>query len=320
MDKYLVSIGVPCFNEAEYIESCIESAISQDIGLKYELVISDNASSDGTLEKIKKMLSHRDFGNCKIRLIEQKANAGPGENFRRVFEASKSKYFMWLGAHDWIAPDFLRKTVEALQRDKSCSIASGVPYGVYKKGHDTLRSFSKRKIQDASAFLTSRKAVRLVLGLDPNLGSYRREKGWSHQRLTLRGVYDFTQEQSLQRYMRSINQLRNCSIFHSVFEKRLLDGFEWTLCPSEDHIIISRLLWQGKLKYVGSGYVRRYFGPTVQGEKRAAGSYDKNHAFFESYISDFKKLAGRSVPELVLQQWSRSICSAMQRRFGVLSA
>ena len=92
--KPLVSIGMPVFNGAKYLRQALESLVSQDYG-NMELIISDNASTDET-EAICLEYRNRDDRIVYRRNIE---NKGIGENFRRVLDLAKGKYFMW-AAHD----------------------------------------------------------------------------------------------------------------------------------------------------------------------------------------------------------------------------
>ena len=60
----VVSVIIPVFNEFEYLDSCLNSiyaAINADRGYRYEVIISDGLSTDGTFEKLKNLQSVYDF-------------------------------------------------------------------------------------------------------------------------------------------------------------------------------------------------------------------------------------------------------------------
>ena len=46
----LVSVVVSCYNQRGYIEACLDSILSQDVSFPYELIVSDDCSTDGTQE------------------------------------------------------------------------------------------------------------------------------------------------------------------------------------------------------------------------------------------------------------------------------
>ena len=110
----LVSIGLPVFNGEDYIDGAIDSILRQTIE-NFELVISDNASTDSTWD-ICQSFAARD---PRIHLMRNETNLGAAENFNRVFRASTGKYFKWAAADDLCAPRFLDQCIAVLESDES---------------------------------------------------------------------------------------------------------------------------------------------------------------------------------------------------------
>ena len=106
----LVSIGLPVYNGERYLEQAINSIISQDIE-DFELIISDNASTDRTAE-ICRRFAERDG---RIRYIRQRTNLGAAANYNRVFQLATGRYFRWAAHDDVMAPSLLRRCVEVLE-------------------------------------------------------------------------------------------------------------------------------------------------------------------------------------------------------------
>jgi glycosyltransferase involved in cell wall biosynthesis len=104
-----VSIAVPAFNAERYIAKCLESLLAQTF-TDFELVISDNASTDGT-EDICRRYAAKD---SRIRYVRRSTNIGGPANFRYVFELCSGKYHKWAAADDYWAPTFLEKAVAVL--------------------------------------------------------------------------------------------------------------------------------------------------------------------------------------------------------------
>jgi protein O-GlcNAc transferase len=96
----LVTIGIPVYNEEKYLEQTIGSAINQDFK-DIEIVISDNGSTDGSVEIIKK---YADLDK-RIYPIYKEKNTGPAGNFHSLLDNTRSKYFVLLGAHDLFLPN-----------------------------------------------------------------------------------------------------------------------------------------------------------------------------------------------------------------------
>jgi len=114
----LVSVGLFVYNGERFIEETLDSILGQTF-TDFELIISDNASTDRT-GQIAEAYAARD---TRIRYYRSEKNMGAGWNVRRVYELATGKYFKQAAADDLLEPDFLRLCVEALERDPSCVVA-----------------------------------------------------------------------------------------------------------------------------------------------------------------------------------------------------
>ena len=118
MDKPLVTIGVPVFNEVNFIKLSLESLIAQDYP-NIEIIISDNASTDGTSEicaKFAKEYAH-------VQHIKQTENIGAAANFRTIQENTDGKYFIWAAGHDLWSKNLISSCVNALESAPDAVIA-----------------------------------------------------------------------------------------------------------------------------------------------------------------------------------------------------
>jgi glycosyltransferase involved in cell wall biosynthesis len=90
-----LSIGLAVRDGKQVVGRCIESILSQDF-TDLELVISDNASDDGTIETLE------DYARAhpRIALNVNEANIGLYENMRRVLHSSLGTLFRWISADD----------------------------------------------------------------------------------------------------------------------------------------------------------------------------------------------------------------------------
>lgn len=109
-----VSIGLPVYNGEKYLSEAIDSFIAQTF-TDWELVICDNASTDGT-ERI-----CRDYAAKDSRIVyhRNERNIGPAGNYNLSFNLSRGQYFKWSAHDDMCAPDYLDKCVRALEADPS---------------------------------------------------------------------------------------------------------------------------------------------------------------------------------------------------------
>jgi GT2 family glycosyltransferase len=79
----------------------------------FELIISDNASTDAT-ESICRERAARD---ARVRYVRNAENLGATRNFNRVAELARGEYFKWAAHDDVHEPDYLRRCVDALDTD-----------------------------------------------------------------------------------------------------------------------------------------------------------------------------------------------------------
>ena len=107
----LVSLGIPVYQGERYIAQALSCACSQTYR-NLEICVSDNASTDATLE-ICQDFARRD---PRIRLEVTDRNRGSAWNFNHVVSMAHGEYFKWLAADDLIAPRYVERVVERLQQ------------------------------------------------------------------------------------------------------------------------------------------------------------------------------------------------------------
>ena len=93
---------MPVFNGADYIRDSLDAVLGQTF-TDFELVISDNASSDET-ESICRDYAARDPRN---RYFRQERNIGALGNFEFVLNEARATYFMWVAADDLPSPNWI---------------------------------------------------------------------------------------------------------------------------------------------------------------------------------------------------------------------
>lgn len=118
-----VTIGIPVFNDEEWIARTIESAVTQT----YEnliILISDNFSSDNTHSICKEYADKFK----KIKYYRQDENIGGYNNFNFLKKQCKTEFFMLLASDDWIDRDFIKLSVEFLLKNKDYSLVNANNY------------------------------------------------------------------------------------------------------------------------------------------------------------------------------------------------
>lgn len=114
----LVSIGLPTHNGQRYIREALDSLLAQDYP-NFEIVVSDNASTDGTLAIVEDYAAR----DGRMRVIRQDVNIGAPANFNLVFHETTGPFFMWAADDDRWGPTYVSACVSALQATPTAVLA-----------------------------------------------------------------------------------------------------------------------------------------------------------------------------------------------------
>jgi len=110
MKKPLVSIVCLSYNHVNYVADAIESVLNQTFK-DFELILIDDASTDGTQEVLKDFISRNPHIKCS--LIKQ--NIGNCKAFNLGLQVSEGKYIIDLSADDILLPSRLEDQVAAFE-------------------------------------------------------------------------------------------------------------------------------------------------------------------------------------------------------------
>jgi glycosyltransferase involved in cell wall biosynthesis len=125
-----VGIGMPVFNGERYLAEAVSSVLDQTFN-DLELVICDNASTDGTAEICRRFVAQ----DARVRYFRQPENLGAHPNYNRSFELSRGRYFKWAAHDDVLKPEFLQACVGALEHNTDAVLCqSDIDY-IDENGH-----------------------------------------------------------------------------------------------------------------------------------------------------------------------------------------
>ena len=109
----LLSVCVRTHNQKQFIREAIDSVLRQHTTFLFEIIVSDDASSDGTIEILKDY--HATYPD-KVRILLSEKNIGGPENLKRVIKASNAKYITCLDGDDFYTDEYkLQKQVDFLK-------------------------------------------------------------------------------------------------------------------------------------------------------------------------------------------------------------
>ncbi len=111
---------MPVYNGERYLKDAIDAVLLQTM-TDFELIISDNASNDGT-EEICRDIAKLDR---RIRYYRNSENLGAARNYNKVFEKARGIYFRWNNADDLIEPRLHERCADVLDNNIDAVLAYG---------------------------------------------------------------------------------------------------------------------------------------------------------------------------------------------------
>lgn len=196
-----ISVMMPCFNNAAYVEQAIQSVLTQKIDLSMELVIVDDASTDDSRERIKRIADPR------IRLIESSQNQGIAIVRNRLLEEARGEFLTSLDGDDlYLDNAKLMREWELLQScpDPLSTVVYSDVLWIDGDGETMLQASSiapamegilyqailDRRVMIPRDFLVSSRLARSVGGFDASLPIY---EDWDYKlRLSQQASFRFT--------------------------------------------------------------------------------------------------------------------------------
>lgn len=118
-DNEIVSIIIPAYNCAEYIEETVASALSSTYP-HIEIIITNDGSIDTTLEVIEQIVSK----HPEIKAFHQQ-NKGVSATRNFCISKSSGKYILPLDADDLISADYIEKAVDVLSKNEDVKVVYG---------------------------------------------------------------------------------------------------------------------------------------------------------------------------------------------------
>jgi len=165
-----VSVIVPLFNKASYVNRCINSILTQTLPPTEIIVVDDGSTDDGAAIVGK-------YDDRRIRLIMQE-NAGPGAARNRGLREATGRYVAFLDADDEWMPAYLERGVTALERQQEvAAVSCGYIDVPYKRSSEA--TWRRRGIADGVIRITPKTspifAVHVLTCMSPWSTIARRE-------------------------------------------------------------------------------------------------------------------------------------------------
>jgi glycosyltransferase involved in cell wall biosynthesis len=138
-NRYLVSIVMPCFQQAPFLAEAVRSVLDQK-GVAVELLVMDPGSTDGSRELLTRL--QLEYGD-RLRLVFE-SDDGQSDAVNRGMALARGRILGWLNSDDRLRPDALARLANALDHD-SPDWAYGRAGMINDRGEPVSRFISRYK-------------------------------------------------------------------------------------------------------------------------------------------------------------------------------
>lgn len=161
-EEVMVSVLCVAFNHQKYIRRCLDSIVGQKTSFKYEIIIHDDASSDGTQDIIREY-SER-FPNLIIPILQEENQYSKGKDIVKnyLFPEASGKYIVECECDDyWCDENKLQRQVDVLEKHKECVLCVHATNSVDADGNEMYLHFPMMKIKEG--IITTREFMDMTL-------------------------------------------------------------------------------------------------------------------------------------------------------------
>ena len=159
-----ISVIIPCYNVAPYIDRCLTSITSQTIDLSIlEIICIDDASTDATWNRLQQWES--DFPE-NIMIVHCGENGGSSKARNIGIQYSSSPWVAFIDSDDWIEPDYFEKMYVSALNSNADLIMCGHVRDFSKEltyRHNNGYDFSKDIINGKSLLLDTEEKKKLYI-------------------------------------------------------------------------------------------------------------------------------------------------------------
>lgn len=117
----LVSVVVLTYNDAPFIEETLNS-IREQTYKNIELVVSDDCSTDDTVERCKRWIEHNGARFSNVQLLTVEKNTGVTYNITRAQKSAQGEWIKGLGGDDLLVPDCIEKFMNFIRQNPGVKI------------------------------------------------------------------------------------------------------------------------------------------------------------------------------------------------------
>jgi glycosyltransferase involved in cell wall biosynthesis len=113
------TVVVSCYNQKKYIRECLDSILNQEVDFEFNILVSDDSSTDGTKEII---IEYQDNFPNKINALARDQNIGPAKNYIEAHKAATGDVVFHMDGDDVMLPGKLQKQYELFRTNPGVNL------------------------------------------------------------------------------------------------------------------------------------------------------------------------------------------------------
>lgn len=133
--KGLCSICCLAYKHLPYIEDCIKAIWNNDYK-QVEIIVLDDGSNDGSIEKLKEL---QKISPCPFTIIEQENTGNVPLNFNRIFEKAHGEFISFMAIDDVLYPHAISEKMELMLNNPNMAfVANSKIMGIDENGNENI--------------------------------------------------------------------------------------------------------------------------------------------------------------------------------------
>lgn len=153
-EEIVVSVIVPVYNISDYLSECVDSLLSQSFGLRYEIILVDDGSTDDSGGLCEKFAANNPD---VVRVIHRK-NGGISAARNDALDVARGQYIFFMDGDDILAPDALEILVRYATETGSDVVVAQLTRDLHSLGHtEDFRSYIRRSEDAIEGMLLQKK-------------------------------------------------------------------------------------------------------------------------------------------------------------------
>lgn len=154
MQKFTVAICIPTYNQAEYLQKSIQSALDQTFP-EVSVYVSDDKSTDDTKLICEKFRAE----HCNFYYQENRENLGIAKNVNKLLRWPKTDFIVRLDSDDMLHPDYVKTLLSLFEKYPDAGVGHVNVQQIDEQDHFTRKRLLARNKEFYSAEKSLRESV-----------------------------------------------------------------------------------------------------------------------------------------------------------------